>query len=295
MMTTSTMISANDLSFHVQVAGDPSHPVLFFLHGFPEFSGAWADVIAHLSNRFFCIAPDQRGYGWSAKPDGVKAYATGKLAADAAAMLSHFAPRARAVIGHDWGASVAYALSFARPDLMDKLIILNGAHPIPFQRALAAGGAQSAASQYFHDLRAADADAHFSAQEFEQLRLLFSKGMDMDWLAGQRLADYREAWGRPGAMTAMLNWYRATPLQVASPGHPLPQEQLIPLDPARLRVTVPHLLIWGARDTALLPETTEGLEDLCVDLHRAELVEADHWLHHQRPAEVSTLIREFCA
>lgn len=244
MITTET-ISTGPLSFHCLTAGTRENPLLLFLHGFPEYSGAWVEMLERLSDRYFCVAPDQRGYGLSSKPEGVANYAAGRLAGDAAEILTHFAPRARAVIGHDWGASVAYALAFARPDLMEKLIILNGAHPIPFQRALAAGGAQSAASQYFHYLRSEKAEARLSADNFAKLLGLFAEGMELTWLTGGRKAAYLEAWSQPGALTGMLNWYRATPLKVADPGKPLPSSELIPFDPAQMQVKMPHLLIWG--------------------------------------------------
>lgn len=293
-MIRSESIAANGLSFHVLTAGAPDRPLLLFLHGFPEFSGAWEEMLARLSDDFFCVAPDQRGYGRSDKPEGVREYAAGKLAADAAAILTHFAPKARAVVGHDWGASVAYALAFARPDLMERLIILNGAHPIPFQRALAAGGAQSAASQYIDYLRDERAEARLSASSFAKLEALFAEGMDLSWLSGARREAYLEAWGRPGALTGMLNWYRATPLKVASPGAPVPADELVAFDPGQLRVRVPHLLIWGLGDTALLPEATEGLEAYCDDLTRIEIEGADHWLTHQKPDEVAAHIRAYC-
>lgn len=293
-MIRSETIAANGLSFHVLTAGAPDRPLLLFLHGFPEYSGAWEEMLARLSDDFFCVAPDQRGYGRSDKPDGVREYAAGKLAADAAAILTHFAPKARAVVGHDWGASVAYALAFARPDLMERLVILNGAHPIPFQRSLAAGGAQSAASQYFHYLRDERAEERLSADGFAKMEALFAEGMDLTWLSGARRDAYLEAWGRPGALTGMLNWYRATPLKVAAPGAPIPADELVAFDPGQLRVRVPHMLIWGLGDTALLPEATDGLEDFCDDLTRVEINGADHWLTHQRPDEVAAHIRAFC-
>ncbi len=288
------MITANGLQFHVATAGAPANPMLLFLHGFPEYSGAWAELFERLSDTYFCVAPDQRGYGQSSKPDGVAAYATGKLAADAAAVLTHFSPAAHAVIGHDWGASVAYALAFSRPKAMKRLIILNGAHPIPFQRELAAGGAQSAASQYFHLLRSDDAERVLGADHFAHLRQMFAKGMDMSWMAGTRATAYEQAWSVPGALTGMVNWYRATPLKVAAAGSPIPADQLIPFDPARLRVTMPHLLIWGMNDTALLPSCRDGLADLCEDLTMKEIDGADHWLHHQKPDDVADAIRRFC-
>lgn len=286
-------IEAGGLRFHCLEAGEPGRPLLLLLHGFPEYSGAWEEVMARLADRFHLVAPDQRGYGRSSKPEAVADYAAGKLAGDAAAILAAFAPKARAVVGHDWGASVAYALAFARPDLMDRLVILNGAHPIPFQRALAAGGAQSRASQYFHYLRAEGAEEKLAANGFAKLERLFAEGMDLSWLSGARRDAYRAAWGEPGALRGMLNWYRATPLLVADPGAPIAAERLVPFNPERLRVRPPHLLIWGEGDTALLPAATEGLEDLCDNLVRAPIAGADHWLHHQKPDEVARLIAGF--
>lgn len=294
-MTTSQMIEANGLSFHCLTAGDPSRPLLLMLHGFPEYSGAWEEMLERLSDDYFCVAPDQRGYNTSSKPEGVAEYTGGKLARDAAAILTHFAPRARAVIGHDWGASVAYALSFARPDLMDRLIILNGAHPIPFQRALAAGGPQAEASQYIEYLRSPKAEARLSADNFGKLAALFAEGMDMSWLHGERRERYIKAWSQPGALTGMLNWYRATPMQVAKPGQPIPADLVKALDPAKLRVTPPHLLIWGKNDTALKMSAHEGLEDLCNDLTLRYFDDADHWIIHQQPDAVAAVIRDYLA
>lgn len=284
-------IFIDDQPFHVLTAGKSERPALLFLHGFPEYSGAWSELMERLSDQFFCIAPDQRGYGQSCKPTAIGDYATGKLAGDAAAILLAFAPSAHAVIGHDWGASVAYALAFARPDLVERLIIMNGVHPVPFMRALTAGGAQSTASTYIDELRDPGAEARLRADNFARLSGLFAKGMDMGWLAGERLEAYRAAWAEHGALTGMLNWYRATPLVVARPGEPLAMP--VEFDPARLRVRMPHLLIWGTGDTVLLPEATVGLEGFCDELERVELDGVDHWLHHQKPDAVAALIAGF--
>jgi epoxide hydrolase 4 len=289
----SQFIEANGLSFHCLTAGDPSRPLLLMLHGFPEYSGGWEEMLERLSDDYFCVAPDQRGYNTSSKPEGVIEYTGGKLARDAAAILTHFAPHARAVIGHDWGASVAYALTFARPDLMDKLIILNGAHPLPFQRALATGGPQAEASQYIDYLRSPKAEARLSADDFSNLAALFADGMDMSWLSGRRLEKYLNAWGQPGALTGMLNWYRATPMQVAKPGQPIPPDEIKVLDPAKLRVKPPHLLIWGKNDTALKMSAHEGLGDLCDDLTIRYFDDADHWIIHQQPDAVAAVIRDY--
>lgn len=279
----------NGQPFFVRRWGDPALPPLLMLHGFPEFGGAWSELAEQLCHRFHCIAPDQRGFGQSWAPEGVKHYATSALVADMAALIATEGD-AVTVLGHDWGAAVAYGLAMFQPKLVKKLVIANGVHPVPFQRALATGGAQAAASQYILWLRKEGAEDKLSADGFAKLQALFATHMDMSWLSGQRLEAYKAEWARPGRMQAMLNWYRASPLKVAKPGAPIPMPDL-PLE--RLTVPQPHLLLWGDGDTALLPETTQGLEDFAPHLTRVTIPGCDHWLHHQKPAEVAKAILDW--
>jgi pimeloyl-ACP methyl ester carboxylesterase len=290
------MIEANGLAFHCLTMGDRDAPLMLMLHGFPEYCGAWEEMMPRLAGDFFCVAPDQRGYGQSAKPEGVAAYTGGKLAADSAAMIAHYRPggaAAAAVFGHDWGASVAYALAMRAPQLVERLIIANGVHPIPFQRAMAAGGDQSAASQYIEWLRAEGSEDRLAEDAFAKMETLFGATMDMSWLTPERRARYLEAWSRPGAMRAMVNWYRATPLKVARPGHPIAPADLPPMPPAAMRIAMPHLLLWGEADSALRPESRDGLAELCDDLTVVDIPGADHWILHQRPDAVTAEVRRF--
>ncbi len=274
----------NGQPFFVRHWGDDSLPKLLMLHGFPEYGGAWAQLAPLLSKRFHCIAPDQRGFGQSWAPAEVSQYATSKLVADMAALIGDAPVH---VLGHDWGAAVAYGLAMFRPELVEKLIIMNGVHPVPFQRALAKGGAQAEASQYIHYLRSAGAEERLAEDNFAKLSSLFSANMDHAWADAATAAAYRTEWGRPGRMRGMLNWYRASPLVVPKVGE-VAQMPDLPLD--RLIVRCPHLLIWGANDTALLPEATEGLENFASDLTRVDIAGADHWLHHQQPEAVAEAI-----
>ncbi len=275
--------------FYVRRWGDPTLPPLLMLHGFPEYGGAWQQVAQHLSKRFHCIAPDQRGFGQSWAPKGVENYTAAELVGD---MVSLISPQNRpvTVFGHDWGAAIAYGLAMFQPQLVDRLIIANGVHPVPFQRALAAGGAQTAASQYITWLRQPGVEDELSANGFEKLQKLFATHMDMSWLSGALLRDYKAEWSRPGRLEAMVNWYRASPLRVGSPGQPI---AMPPLPVERLMVRHPHLLLWGDGDTALLPETTQGLEDFAPDLTRVTLAGCDHWLHHQKPGDVARAILDW--
>ncbi|MGR3713977.1 MAG: alpha/beta fold hydrolase [Shimia sp.] len=291
----SETLSISGHSFNMLVAGDAGHPLLLFLHGFPEYSGAYEDLIPHLSQDYLCVAPDQRGFGASWKPQAVKDYVLPALLQDAAAVIDHYSPHspAAAVIGHDWGSAVAYGLAFRFPEKLAKLIIANGVHPGPFQRAMAAGVAQTAASQYIADLRRDGEEHNLIANDHAAIFEIFNKHMDMGWLTEDRRAGYRKAWGDINGVRAMLNWYRASPLKLAKPGQPIPPKDLPPLPTDALRVRMPHLLIWGMNDSALLPESYAGLDAYCDDLTIEEVPDADHWILHQRPQDVAIRIRHF--
>ena len=282
----------NGQRFFVRYWGDPSNPPLLLLHGFPEYGGAWADLAPHLTDRFYCIAPDQRGYGRSWAPEGVRNYTGSRLVADMRALIGLHGGR-MTVLGHDWGAAVAYGLAIFAPDCVDRLIILNGVHPVCGLRAMAAGGAQSEASQYINFLRRPGSERLLAQDNYAKLVQLFSAKMNFDWLAGERLEEYRTEWARPGRLEAMVNWYRASPLQVADPGHPV--ADLPEPAPGTMMVTCPHLLIWGEDDKALLPEATEGLEHFAPSLTRITMPGVDHWLCHQDPEGVARHILDWTA
>ena len=286
----SETLSLNGHPFHIRRWGDPGKPPLLMLHGFPEYGGAWADLAAFLTDRFHCIAPDQRGYGQSWAPEDVAMYRSSQLVGDMAALIEHIGGPLT-VMGHDWGAAVAYGLAMFRPDLVRRLIIANGVHPVPFQRALAAGGAQSEASQYILALRRQGSERYFAANDFEKMKALFLARMNNAWMTPDRLAGYTAEWARPGRLKTMIHWYRASPLQVARPGQPITDLPELPRD--RLMVHCPHLLLWGLGDTALLPEATQGLEDFAADLTRVGFAGADHWICHQIPEQVAQAIGDW--
>ncbi|PHR20013.1 MAG: alpha/beta hydrolase [Hoeflea sp.] len=283
-------VELNGHSFHYLEWGSADAPTLLFLHGFPEYSAAWSEVAERLADRFRCIAPDQRGFGQSWAPAEVEAYTLRALVGDMVALIDHLGGPVT-VVGHDWGAAVAYGLAMFQPELVSQLVIINGVHPAPFQRELADGGAQTSASQYILYLRAEGSEEKLAANDFGGLLKLFSAKMDLSWMTPERQKLYKAEWSRPGRMRGMINWYRASPLKVAKPGVAMTDVPLLSKD--RLQVRRPHLLIWGDDDTALLPACIEGLEDYAADLTVRHVADADHWICHQKPDEVAELIASF--
>ena len=283
----SKWIEVDGNHFFARCWGDETKPLLLMLHGFPEYSGAWEELAHLLSDHFHCIAPDQRGYGRSYSPKDVEDYRIHHLVADVKGILEHLGGSA-IVLGHDWGAAVAYALAMAYPEIVDKLIILNGVHPLPFQRALVESQDQIKASQYMHWLRRKGSEIILAQNDFEKLKTMFSHGMNMTWLKGARMDEYCHAWKGAEGLKTMVHWYRATGLYIPKAGEPI--KPMPKMNAEQMRIIMPHLLLWGAGDTALLPEAFAGLDHLTDDFTLVDIEETDHWLHHQAPDVVAKTI-----
>lgn len=287
-------VSANGIDIAVRAEGDPRAPLILFLHGFPEYSGAWDEVLPALAGAHHCVAPDQRGYFRSSKPEGIDAYRVKNLVRDILALGERYSPgKPFVLVAHDWGASVAYATAIAAPARISRLAVINGVHPGPFQKALIEDEAQRAASAYMHYLRDPRAEERLSANSFDKLIGMLSRFGPQPWLTPEKRARYVEAWSPPGALTGMLNWYRASPIVVPHPGEQVDPGKVMKLDPAQLRIRMPHLVIWGMDDRALLPVSRATLPDFCDDLTVKEIANADHWVVHQRTPEVIGHLRDF--
>ncbi|NCW55870.1 MAG: alpha/beta hydrolase [Rhodobacteraceae bacterium] len=165
---------------------------------------------------------------------------------------------------------------------------MNGVHPIPFQRALLEDEAQNAASQYIPWLRREGSETILAENSFARLIAMFSQSMDMGWMRDARLDRYKSAWKDVQGVRTMVHWYRATALLVPKPEN-IPQK-FPDMHAASMRISMPHLLLWGENDTALLPKSYDGLRDLCDDLTILTIPDADHWLHHQVPEKVAAHI-----
>ncbi len=285
---TGTRIDLGDLSLNVRETG--AGATVLFLHGFPEHGGAWARVADNLSDGYRCVLPDQRGYALSDKPLPVEAYRIDCLLDDIDALVDRYANGGRiALAGHDWGGVVAWWYAARHPRRVEKLIIANAPHPAVFQKALIDDPAQRLAAQYITALRAPGAADRFLSGGPEALwDRLFAANPAFD--SNDRAA-YIATWATPGAIAAMIAWYCAAPFVVPLPGEAAIQPGWIGSEP--LSIAVPTLVLWGMRDTALLPVLLDRLAIFVADLTVERFDDAGHAVIHEQPARVAQSIRRF--
>lgn len=281
------------VELNVAIAGDPTNSPVILLHGFPESHRTWRHQIAALARDHYVVAPDQRGFGHSARPEGVDAYTPDKPVADLLALAEHLGIGPFTLVGHDWGGAIAWMAALQNPQRIARLIIVNAPHPLLFQRSLFDDAAQRAASQYITAFRNPDFEKFVDRIGIEAFfDQSFAKYTDSALLEPEKPA-YLAEWSQPGAMTSMLNWYRGSAVLVPAPGET--PERPVWLDAPFPPVTQPTLVIWAMKDTALLPVQLEGPERYVPDLTVMKIANAGHFVPWEKPALVTEAILEWLA
>lgn len=287
-----------ELDATVGGAGEP----LLFLHGFPESRRTWRHQLAELSRDHAVAAPDQRGYARSSKPAREEDYRTDRVVADVIALADALGWERFTLVGHDWGGVAAWAAALKHPGRVARLIILNAPHPLIFQRTLIDDPAQRAASQYVNVFRMPGAnfllpvagEAAGALAGWERVHdKLFGTNADLSKLTPEDRAATIDEWRQEGAMHAMLNWYRASNLVVPKPGEAVERPAWI--DAPFPKLAMPVLVVWGIKDTALLPVQLEGLDELVEDLTIVRVPDAGHFVTWEAPDAVNAAIRDFLA
>jgi len=283
---------ASGIVLDVWEEGPVDAPALIFLHGFPESHRAWRHQIARFSAHFRCIAPDQRGYGRSSRPSAVADYALPLLSRDVKELADALGLARFGLVAHDWGAMVAWQVADANRAALTCLAIVNGPHPAIFQQRLWCDADQRRASQYIRSFRSAKADALIATKG---LAGLLAAQFDHNAFADmerKEIATLFARWAEPGAAQAMLNWYRAAPIDVPDLAAPyaLPAYWQTPdISPLPFRV----LAIWGMDDAALPVGNCDGLADFCPDLTIARLPGVGHFAPWQAPDAVNAALAAF--
>lgn len=280
------------VTLNVGLSGAPGLPPVILLHGFPKSHRTWREIEPRLRDRFRLIMPDQRGFAGSDKPQHVDAYKTNALVGDLFALADALGVEAFSLVGHDWGGAVAWAAALRGDPRLERLAIVNSPHPVIFQKSLIEDSEQRAASQYMTAFRSPGFETLVEQNGFDWFfEKTFAGHVDLALIPEAERRQYIAEWSQPGALTAMLNWYRASPLLVPPPGI------TVPLPDALLRlgtkVRVPTLVVWGMRDPALLPVQLEGLGDLVDDLMVVRIPDAGHFVPWERPEPVAEALRSF--
>ncbi|MEJ7928527.1 alpha/beta hydrolase [Ramlibacter sp. AN1015] len=282
------------IELECRAAGAPGAPVLVFLHGFPEAAFVWDDMLTHFAARGFrCIAPNLRGYAGSSSPVDPEQYRARLLVQDITALLAAQGGPIEALVAHDWGGALAWSVANQRPELLRRLVIVNAPHPGAFARELRHNPRQQAASSYMLFLARPDAAALLAEDDFRRLWPVFTAMGPADWLDAPAKDRYRQAWRGGAGLVGGCNYYQASPLRPPSPQDP--GAAGLDLPESMLAVRVPTLVIWGMRDTALLPELLDGLPAWVPQLQVERIEDASHWIVHEQPQRLAARIEEFVA
>ena len=274
--------TVNGVTLHVVEAGEQGRPLLILLHGFPEFWWAWRNQITPFADAgFHVVVPDMRGYNHSDKPQDVAAYHIDTLASDVVALADTYGAERFHLVGHDWGAIVTWWTAARYPERLDRVVVMDGPHPDVWSRQAMRHPTQALRSTYvaFFQLPWVP-EATLGGLNYAGLKAMMGGSARPGTFKPDELQRYVTAWSRPGALTAMLNYYRA--LRDRPAGDP----------PARL--SPPTLVLWAGQDSFLERHVAEAGLALC-DNGELVVIDACHWLHIEQFRRVNAEILGFLA
>jgi pimeloyl-ACP methyl ester carboxylesterase len=280
--------------------GPRDAPVLIFLHGFPESHRTWRYQLPHFADRFRCIAPDQRGYRGSSKPQNVESYTPDKLIADVFALADALGVGEFTVVGHDWGGAIAWGVALGgQPDglhpawsgRVTRAVIANAPHPAIFQRLLQTNEQQRAASQYISIFRDPASDAIIEAHGIAGiLAHAFAGRVPSGGIQPpDEIARLLKDWEDRDTCRAMINWYRASPAIVPAMDAPYAELPAVPFP----RLTIPTLVIWALDDVALPPCNLDGMADLVPAVEIVHVADCGHFVPWEAPDAVNAAMDAF--
>ena len=275
-------IETNGIRLHVVQAGPKSGIPVLLLHGFPEFWYGWRKQIPALAAAGCrVIVADQRGYNLSEKPKGIKAYWVKDLVEDILGLINALDYQKVNLVGHDWGALVAWMLAIKNPERLHRLGIINVPHPAVIKRFLTRDFEQMRRSLYalFFQLPWLP-EMSMRIGNWQGASLGMRRSGRAHAFTKEDIEKYKEAWSRPGAVTAMLNWYRAA-------AHYQPEIS------NGMRVQVPSLILWGVKDFALTYRMARPSLDYCDEGNLIFFPDATHWVQHEEADEVNRHLLQF--
>ncbi len=285
-------VRAGDVQLHTVFAGPEDGEPLVFLHGFPEFWYGWRKQIGYFANAGYrVIVPDQRGYNLSDKPLDVSAYYINTLADDVKHLVETLGYERVYLVGHDWGAAVAWWVATLHPEILKKLVILNVPYPSVMNKEVQSGNWQQIFKSWYVGFFQLPAMPEFvlSVNNFAAFERMMRQSSNPGSFTPDDFAEYRIAWQQRGALKSMLNWYRAM-VRPLIQGKRNPRKERIRQN---LPLTTPVLMLWGENDVALTVDSARASIELCENGELIFFPDATHWLQHDKPDEVNHLIHDF--
>jgi pimeloyl-ACP methyl ester carboxylesterase len=275
-------IETNGIRLHVVQAGPKSGVPVLLLHGFPETWRCWIRQLPALVQAGCrVIAPDQRGYNLSDKPRGIKKYKVYTLVDDIVGLIDALAYERVNLVGHDWGAAVAWLLANKYPERLQRLSILNVPHPTVMRRFLLRDFEQMRRSWYIFLFQLPWLpEAGMRRDNWRGAEYALRGSGKIHTFTNEDIEKYKEAWSQPGAMTAMINWYRAAGRYQI----PVPKEP---------RIKVPTLMMWGMQDFALTHRMARPSMDYVDEGNLILFPEATHWVQRDAAEEVNHYLIDF--
>jgi pimeloyl-ACP methyl ester carboxylesterase len=269
----------DDLVFDVRDAGPPDGSVVVLLHGFPQRNESWSAVIDRLAAEGYrCLAPNQRGYSPGARPFRRRDYRMSELVADVGALIDASGARQVHLVGHDWGAAVAWAAAAEMPDRLATVSPISVPHPGAFMKSLATSR-QGLASWYMYVFQLPRIPEWLLTRRNGAFASEFLRRSGQTPAAVERDV---QAMSEPGAMTAGINWYRAIPLS-----DPRNNNQ---------KISVPTLYVWSDRDIALLPKAAHDTARYVSGEYRFEILpDVSHWIPEEQPDKLADLLLDWFA
>ena len=283
---TEEFVEVSGIKLHCMNNG--SGKLILFLHGFPEFWYVWREQLKEFGKDYHALAPDMRGYNLSDKPKPISEYFMPRLLADVKALVDRYSQGKKVIlVAHDWGGAVAWNFAIAHPECLEKLVIINSPHPATFLRELKNNREQRKASSYMILFASGLGEVALKAGDYRRLKeAIFEKSANPAIFSEADKKAYQLAWSQPGALAGGLNYYKAFFQQALK--RLIGDKQKI-----GLRVSVPTLVIWGEKDTALLTGNLNGLEKFVPNLTIKRIADGTHWVIHEQPELVNRYIREF--
>lgn len=280
--------------------GPRDAPALIFLHGFPESHRTWRYQLPHFSKRFRCIAPDQRGYRGSSKPQDAASYTPDQLIADIFALADALGIEEFTVVGHDWGGAIAWGVALggqpsglhpAWSGRVTRAVIANAPHPAIFQRLLLTNEQQRAASQYISIFRDPASDAVIEEHGIAGiLAHAFAGRVPSGGIQPpDEIARLLKDWEDRDACRAMINWYRGSPAVVPAMDAPYAEPPAMQFH----TLTIPTLVIWALDDVALPPCNLDGIADLVPNVRIKHVPDCGHFVPWEAPDAVNAAMDDF--